>query len=80
VSGGLSAHSNPAVTVAPSARSNLTVTVAGASDEEAAAAVAAVEQFVRERAQAAAPVAAEPPVSAWKRAALREGISRQADQ
>jgi len=52
------------------------VTVAGASDEETAAVVAAVERFMLENAPAAA-VAVAPAVSPWKRAALLEGVSRQ---
>jgi hypothetical protein len=56
------------------------VTVAGASDEEAIAVVAAVEQFMRDTALPAMPAAVEPPLSRWKQAALLEGVSRQADQ
>jgi hypothetical protein len=46
-----------------------------ASSEEAAAVVAAVEQFVRDTAPEPAPVAA-PELSRWKRAALAEGVAR----
>jgi hypothetical protein len=59
---------------------NLAVTVAGASDEEAVAAVAAVEQFMREKAAASTPAAVEPPMNPWKQAALLEGVSRRVDQ
>ena len=44
----------------------------GASDQEAAAIVAALEQFLAE--MAPAPAAAGPRVSAWQRAALEEGV------
>jgi hypothetical protein len=60
--------------------SNPAVTVAGAFDEEAIAVVAAVEQFIRDTAQASAPSAVEAPVNPWKQAALLEGISRRVDQ
>jgi hypothetical protein len=43
-----------------------------ASDSEAAAIVAALEQFLADTAPAAA---ASPPPSAWQRAALEDGIS-----
>ena len=50
----------------------------GASEAEAAAIAAAIEQFL---ADTAAPAAAQgPPRSAWQRAALEEGIAaRQVD-
>ncbi len=49
-----------------------------ASLEEAAAIVAAVERFVRDTApEPASPALPEP--TAWKRAALAEGVSRQPD-
>jgi hypothetical protein len=51
--------------------------VAAASDEEAAAMVATVEQFLRHTTPVPAPAAAEPPVSPWKRAALLDGVTRQ---
>ncbi len=44
-----------------------------ASDSEAAAIVAALEQFLADTAPA--PSATGPPVSAWQRAALEEGVS-----
>jgi hypothetical protein len=45
----------------------------GASETEAAAIAAAVEQFLADTAPL--PSAEGPPVSAWQRAALEEGIS-----
>jgi hypothetical protein len=45
-----------------------------ASPEEAAAVIAAVEQFLRDTAPPPAPV--EPPASPWVRAALAEGVER----
>jgi len=48
------------------------------SPEEAAAVIAALEQFLRDHAPAPAPPP-EPKLSPWKRAALLEGISRQAE-
>jgi hypothetical protein len=47
-----------------------------ATAEEAAVIVAAVERFRRATATAAAPVAAAP--GEWSRAAILEGVSRQA--
>jgi hypothetical protein len=44
-----------------------------ASESEAAAIVAAVEQFLADTAPA--PAAAEPPITGWQRAALEEGVS-----
>ena len=44
-----------------------------ASDSEAAAIVAALEQFLAD--MTPAPSATGPPVSAWQRAALEEGVS-----
>ncbi len=47
-----------------------------ASAEEAAAVIAAIEQYLRDTAPVMeAP--AEPKLSPWKRAALLEGVSRQ---
>jgi hypothetical protein len=50
-----------------------------ATPEEAAAAVAAIEQFTRDTAttQDTGQRAGGPLVSPWKRAALTEGVSRQ---
>ena len=45
-----------------------------ASPEEAAAVIAAVEQFLRDTAPPPAPV--EEPASAWTRTALLEGVER----
>jgi hypothetical protein len=47
-----------------------------ATPEEAAAVIAAIEQFLRDTAPPPAP--AEPdPVSSWVRAALAEGVERE---
>lgn len=56
-------------------RPKLTILAPGASAEEAAAVVAAVEQFMRSTAPAAA--GPEPAPSAWQRAALIEGVERE---
>jgi ABC-type phosphate transport system permease subunit len=56
-------------------RPKLSIVAPDASPEEAAAVVAAVERFMRET----APVfvtTPEPTVSAWKQAALNEGVRR----
>ena len=55
-------------------RPRLSIVAPGASPEEAAAVVAAIEQFMR----ATAPPRAEPepPVSGWLEAALHEGVAR----
>ena len=55
-------------------RPKLTIVAPDASPEEAAAVVAAIEQFIR----ATAPPLAEPepPVSGWVQAALHEGVVR----
>lgn len=59
-------------------RPRLSLVAPGASPEEAAAVVAAVEQFMRQT----APVPAPPPpsISPWQQAALIESVSRQPDQ
>lgn len=54
-------------------RPRIEIASAGASDSEAAAIVAALEQFLADTAPA--PGSAEPPASPWQRAALEEGIS-----
>jgi hypothetical protein len=56
-------------------RPQLTLIAPGATPEEAAAVVAAVEQFMR----ATAPVVIDAPAppSAWQVAALQEGVARQ---
>ncbi|HLH14018.1 MAG TPA: hypothetical protein VKV16_04460 [Solirubrobacteraceae bacterium] len=59
----------------PEPTSRAHVFAAGASPEEAAAIVAAIERFVR--ATAPAPAAcAPPPVDGWHAAALLEGVER----
>ncbi|MGH2861403.1 MAG: hypothetical protein ACRDLT_07835 [Solirubrobacteraceae bacterium] len=50
----------------------------GASPEEAAAAVAAIERFRRDTAPVALPAGAPEP-GPWKRAALAEAVARQPD-
>ena len=49
-----------------------------ASPDEAAAIIAALEQFMRDTAPPPAPVEFPRP-TAWKRAALDEGVSRRPD-
>lgn len=58
-------------------RPQLSIVAPNASPEEAAAVVAALEQFMR----ATAPIVREtpPPRSGWRQAALREGVTRQPD-
>ncbi len=57
-------------------RPKLTIVAPDASPEEAAAVVAALERFMRETAPTPAP---EPPprLTAWQRAALHEGVTRE---
>jgi hypothetical protein len=56
-------------------RPKLTLRGSSASPEEAAAVIAAIEQFMRDTAP---PVAPEPEgPSPWVRAALREGVDRE---
>jgi hypothetical protein len=58
-------------------RPHLSIVAPGASPEEAAAVVAAIERFMRETApRLAAPA---PRADPWQHAALREGVSRQPD-
>ncbi|MGI8412093.1 MAG: hypothetical protein ACR2LV_04610 [Solirubrobacteraceae bacterium] len=57
-------------------RPQLTIVAPDASPQEAAALVAALEQFMRETAPASAMPA--PRQSAWQRAALSEGVDRWA--
>ncbi len=45
--------------------------------EQAAAIVAALEQFVRETAQPTASAAPPPPLDRWRQTALVEGVSRE---
>ena len=57
-------------------RPQLSIVAPNATHEEAAAIVAALEQFMRDT----APVfeePSEPALTPWKRAALEEGVSRQ---
>jgi hypothetical protein len=56
-------------------RPKLTIVAPSASPEEAAAVVAALEQFMRATAPARQPPA-QPP-DPWQQAALHEGIDRQ---
>ena len=56
-------------------RPKLTIVAPGASAEEAAAVVAALERFMRETAPVPAPP--EPQRNPWQRAALLEGVSRR---
>lgn len=54
-------------------RPKLTIVAPGASEEEAAAVVAALERFMRDTAP---PPATEPVRSRWHEAALQDGVSR----
>ncbi len=56
-------------------RPKLTLVAPGASAEEAAAVVAALERFMRETAPVPAPP--EPQRNPWQQAALLEGVSRR---
>ncbi len=58
-------------------RPQLEIVAPNASPEEAAAVVAALEQFMRDHAPVR--VETEPTVSPWKSAALREGVNRAPD-
>ena len=56
-------------------RPRLTIVAPGASPEEAAAVVAALERFMRETVP---PSVAPPPAqNRWQRAALHEGVGRE---
>jgi hypothetical protein len=59
-------------------RPKLTIVAPNASAEEAAAVVAALEQFMRETAPPAAPPA--PRRNPWQQAGLNEGVARQPQQ
>ena len=75
VQDGKRVHSPPDDTLgAVNRRPRLSIVAPGASPEEAAAVVAAIEQFMR----ATAPPVAEapPPPSGWLQAALQEGVLR----
>jgi hypothetical protein len=56
-------------------RPQLSIVAPGASEEEAAAVVAALERFMRETAPRSAP--SHHGRSPWQQAALREGVARQ---
>jgi hypothetical protein len=56
-------------------RPKLSIFAPSASPEEAAAIVAALEQFMRQTAPAAVPPA--PKRNAWQQAALQEGVAGQ---
>lgn len=56
-------------------RPRLTIVAPGASPEEAAAVVAAVERFMRESVPPL--VAPPPPQNRWQRASLYEGVGRE---
>jgi hypothetical protein len=58
-------------------RPQLEIVAPNASPEEAAAVVAALEQFMRNHAPVLA--AGEPQPNPWKAAALREGVNRAPD-
>ena len=58
----------------PNRRPQLTLMGHSATPEEAAAVIAAVEQFMRDTAPAVAD--APPPVSGWLRAARHEAVER----
>lgn len=63
-------------------RPRLQIVAPSASPEEAAAVAAALERFMREHAPALDGASDAPPAapgSAWKRAALDEGVRRQPD-
>lgn len=59
----------------PNRRPQLKLVTPTASPEEAAAVIAAVEQFLRDHAPPPAPV--EAPLSGWVDAARREAIDRE---
>jgi hypothetical protein len=52
----------------------------GPTSQEAAAVIAAVDEFRRDAASVPVPVAADPRLNAWKQAALHEGVARAPDQ
>ena len=62
----------------PNRRPKLEIVAPGATPEEAAAVVAALEQFMRQTAPAVAPV--EEPANAWFRRGLLESIEREPPQ
>jgi hypothetical protein len=64
----------------PNRRPKLRIVAPAASPEEAAAVVAALEQFMRDTAPTPAPTQAPPGRSAWTRAALLEATGHALDQ
>ena len=62
----------------PNRRPKLELLGTSASPDEAAAVIAAVEQFLRQTAPPVAP--AEEPVNAWLRTAMLEGVDREPPQ
>ena len=58
-------------------RPKLTIVAPGATDEEAAAVVAALERFMRATAPRSAPQQEQR--NPWQQAALREGVARQTE-
>ena len=58
----------------PNRRPQLELVAPGATPQEAAAVVAALERFLRDTAPVVAP--APPPVPGWLRAARREAVDR----
>ncbi len=60
-------------------RPQLEIVAPNASPEEAAALVAALEQFMRDHAPVIVVEEREPEMSPWKAAALREGVNRAPD-
>jgi hypothetical protein len=65
------------LTRAVNRRPKLTIVAPTASEEEAAAVVAALERFMRETAPRPAPPVLRP--NPWQRAALWEGVARAPD-
>lgn len=61
----------------PNRRPELRIVAPGASPEEAAAVVAALERFMRQTAPPPAP--ARPARDPWQRTALLEGVARDSD-
>jgi len=61
----------------PNRRPKLRIVAPGATPEEAAAVVAALEQFMRQTAPVPAP--ARPRRNPWQRTALLEGVTRDSD-
>jgi hypothetical protein len=59
-------------------RPKLEIVAPRASAEEAAAVVAALEQFMRDTAPPSAPIT--PPRDPWQRTALLEGVGRETDE